>query len=35
MIGSMAQSPGINTTVPHPARVRGYWLGGENNWRAR
>jgi hypothetical protein len=31
MIGSMAESPGIDTTVPHPARVYDCWLGGENN----
>jgi hypothetical protein len=34
MIGSMAESAGIDTTVPHPARVYDCWLGGENNYEA-
>jgi len=34
MIACMAESPGMNTTVPHPARVYDYWLGGKNNYEA-
>jgi S-adenosyl methyltransferase len=26
--------PGINTTVPHPARVYDYFLGGTDNFEA-
>jgi hypothetical protein len=34
MIGSMAESPRINSKVPHPARVYDYWLGGKDNFEA-
>jgi O-methyltransferase involved in polyketide biosynthesis len=34
MIGPMAGSPRINPTVPHPARVYDYWLGGKDNYKA-
>jgi S-adenosyl methyltransferase len=30
----VTESPGIDITVPHPARVYDYWLGGEDNYRA-
>ena len=30
----MTESPGIDITVPHPARVYDYWLGGKDNYRA-
>src|SRR6202046_3116913 len=30
----MPESPGIDITVPHPARVYDYWLGGKDNYRA-
>src|ERR1700730_10416569 len=26
--------PGINTNVPHPARIYDYWLGGKDNFEA-
>jgi len=29
----VTESPGINITVPHPARVYDYWLGGKDNYR--
>jgi hypothetical protein len=28
------RSSGVNTTVPHPARVYDYWLGGKDNYEA-
>jgi O-methyltransferase involved in polyketide biosynthesis len=31
---SMPGSPEINSTVPHPARVYDYWLGGKDNYKA-
>jgi len=34
MIPDMAESPGINIKVPHPARVYDYWLGGKDNFAA-
>jgi O-methyltransferase involved in polyketide biosynthesis len=34
MIATMAETPGINTQVPHPARVYDYWLGGKDNFEA-
>jgi hypothetical protein len=34
MIGGMAESPRINSKVPHPARVYDYWLGGKDNFEA-
>jgi hypothetical protein len=30
----MPGSPEINSTVPHPARVYDYWLGGKDNYKA-
>src|ERR1700678_3604774 len=30
----MPESPGIDITVPHPARVYDYWLGGKDNYKA-
>jgi O-methyltransferase involved in polyketide biosynthesis len=30
----VTESPGIDITVPHPARVYDYWLGGKDNYRA-
>jgi O-methyltransferase involved in polyketide biosynthesis len=30
----MSGSPEISPTVPHPARVYDYWLGGKDNYRA-
>jgi SAM-dependent methyltransferase len=30
----MSGSPEINPTVPHPARVYDYWLGGKDNYKA-
>ncbi len=27
-----AQSPKIDTTVPHSARIWNYWLGGKDNY---
>jgi hypothetical protein len=30
----VTESPGIGITVPHPARVYDYWLGGKDNYRA-
>jgi SAM-dependent methyltransferase len=30
----VSESPGIDITVPHPARVYDYWLGGKDNYRA-
>ena len=27
-------SPKLDTTVPHPARVYDYWLGGKDNYAA-
>lgn len=34
MIPDMAESPGINIKVPHPARVYDCWLGGKDNFAA-
>jgi O-methyltransferase involved in polyketide biosynthesis len=35
MLNVVAQLPnGIDTTVPHPARVYDYWLGGKDNFAA-
>lgn len=28
-----AESPGIDTTVPHSARIWNYWLGGKDNYQ--
>jgi O-methyltransferase involved in polyketide biosynthesis len=33
-IGDVAESPGIDTGVPHPARVYNCWLGGKDNYEA-
>ena len=33
-VRSVTESPGIDITVPHPARVYDYWLGGKDNYRA-
>ena len=30
----MTEPPEIDITVPHPARVYNYWLGGKDNYRA-
>ena len=35
MLWAVTESPkGIDTTVPHPARVYDYWLGGKDNFEA-
>jgi O-methyltransferase involved in polyketide biosynthesis len=35
MLNNVAQLPkGIDTSVPHPARVYDYWLGGKDNFAA-
>jgi O-methyltransferase involved in polyketide biosynthesis len=35
MLGVVTQLPnGIDTSVPHPARVYDYWLGGKDNFEA-
>jgi S-adenosyl methyltransferase len=34
MIRCVAGSAGIDSTVPHPARVYDYWLGGKDNYQA-
>jgi O-methyltransferase involved in polyketide biosynthesis len=30
----VTESPGIDITVPHPARVYDYWLGGKDNYKS-
>jgi hypothetical protein len=30
----VTESPGIDITVPHPARVYDYWLGGKDIYKA-
>jgi O-methyltransferase involved in polyketide biosynthesis len=31
---SAAESPSFDTTIPHPARIYDYWLGGKDNYEA-
>ncbi len=34
MLGRVADPAKIDTSVPHPARVYDYWLGGKDNFEA-
>ena len=34
MLGRVGKPPRIDTSVPHPARVYDYWLGGRDNFEA-